>query len=130
METRSASGEHCRTAVVEPQGTKGGLVVTHTVSPSLKVHNSKKEDLRGTTWTRVKRTMAWTSPNPRYPLLSSDAEEGPGGDPHPDEQEQVDMGLGPPGAGPKIRQYLSSNCIRSLTLLSVQTRGGVEPGLS
>ena len=29
-----------------PQGTKGGLVVTHTVSPSLKVHNSKKEDLR------------------------------------------------------------------------------------
>ena len=68
---------------------------------------------------------------PPIPTVSSDAGEGPGEDPHPVEQEQIVMGPGPPGARPIIRQNRSSNfLLRSLTLLTVLTRGGVEPGLT
>ena len=86
----------------EPQRTKGGLVVTHTVNPSQIDH------LGGLPRIDVDPREAYSGVDQSKPpilAVSSDAGEGP----RPVEQEQVDMGLGPPGAGPKIRQYLSSN---------------------
>ena len=69
---------------------------------------------------------------PPIPTVSSDAGEGPGGDPHPVEQEQVDMGLGPPGTRPKFRQYLSTKSyqISHLVVCADSWRSGAGSDLN
>ena len=100
----------------KPQGTKGGLVVTHTVNPSQKVHLSKEKG--GPPRNDVDPREAYgdvDQSKPPIPTVSSDAGEGPGEDPHPVEQEQTVMGPDPPGARPKIRQNRCSNLCSDLS---------------